>query len=125
MSCRIDKFAHAVRLAKTRSQAALAISKGKIRLNNETVKPSREIKLGDEIQVVRHTATFTFRVIQLLDKRVGAKLVDQYIIDLTPEEEREKLLVYQQSQSTYRDNGTGKPTKKDRRNLGDFLNDWE
>lgn len=124
MSCRIDTFVHAVRLAKTRSQATASISKGKIRLNNDVVKPSRAIKQGDEIQIIRHTATFTFRIIQLLEKRVGAKLVDQYIVDLTTDEEREKFKVYQDSQSVYRDNGSGKPTKKDRRNLGDFLNDW-
>jgi len=125
MNCRIDKFVWAVRLAKTRSQATLAISKGKIQLNADQVKPSKEVKLGDEIQVIRHTSVFTFRIIQLLDKRVGAKLVDQYIIDLTPEEELEKLKAYRLSQSVYRDHGSGKPSKKDRRNLGDFLNDWE
>ena len=125
MNCRIDKFVWAVRLAKTRSQATLAISKGKIQLNANQVKPSREVKLGDEIQVIRHTSVFTFRIIQLLDKRVGAKLVDQYIVDLTPEEELEKLNAYRLSQSIYRDHGSGKPSKKDRRNLGDFLNDWE
>ncbi len=125
MNCRIDKFVWAVRLAKTRSQATLAISKGKIQLNANQVKPSREVKLGDEIQVIRHTSVFTFRIIQLLDKRVGAKLVDQYIVDLTPEEELEKLKAYRLSQSIYRDHGSGKPSKKDRRNLGDFLNDWE
>lgn len=125
MSCRLDKFVWSVRLAKTRSQAADAISKNKIKINNETAKPSKEVKLGDEIQVLRHTAVFSYRVIQLLERRVGAKLVPDYIVDITNPEEIEKLKVYQLSQSVYRDNGSGKPSKKDRRNIDDFLENWE
>jgi ribosome-associated heat shock protein Hsp15 len=125
MSCRLDKFVWSVRLAKTRSQAADAISKNKVKLNGESSKPSKEVKLGDEVQIIRHTAVFTFKVIQLLQKRVGAKLVADYIIDITDPLEVEKLKTYQLSQSIYRDNGTGKPTKKDRRNLDDFLETWD
>lgn len=125
MSCRLDKFVWSVRLAKTRSQAADAISKNKVKINNETAKPSKEVKLGDEIQIIRHTAVFSFRVIQLLERRVGAKLVPDYIVDITAPEELEKLKIYQLSQSVYRDNGTGKPSKKDRRNIDDFLENWE
>lgn len=124
MSCRLDKFAWSVRLAKTRSQSTQAVSKGKIRLNNENVKPAKEVKLGDVIQVVKHTATFSFKVIQLLDKRVGAKLVADYLVDITSPEELEKLKVYQLSQKVYRQDGTGKPSKKDRRDLDDFLEKW-
>jgi ribosome-associated heat shock protein Hsp15 len=125
MSCRLDKFVWAVRLAKTRSQAADAISKNKVKLNGETAKPSKEVKLGDEVQIIRHTAVFSFKVIQLLQKRVGAKLVADYIIDITDPLEVEKLKTYQLSQSIYRDYGTGKPTKKDRRHLDDFLENWD
>lgn len=124
MSCRVDKYAWSVRLAKTRSQSTEAISKGKIRLNNQHVKPARDVKLGDTIQVIRHTATFSYKVIQLLGKRVGAKLVPDYLIDITPDEEREKLKVYQAAQSVYREHGSGKPTKKDRRELDTFMDDW-
>lgn len=125
MSCRLDKFVWSVRLAKTRSQAADAISKNKVKINNESAKPSKEVKLGDEIQILRHTATFSYKVIQLLERRVGAKLVADYIVDITDPEEVEKLKIYQLSQSVYRDNGTGKPSKKDRRNIDDFLENWE
>lgn len=125
MSYRLDKFAWSVRLAKTRSQSAEAISKGKIRLNNQHVKPAREVKLGDTIQLIRHTATFSFKVIQLLDRRVGAKLVPDYLIDITTEEEREKLRMYQAAQRVYREHGTGKPSKKDRRDLDSFLDEWQ
>lgn len=124
-NCRIDKFVWSVRLAKTRSLSAAAISKGKIRLNGTGIKPAKEIKLGDEISIIRHNATFTFRVIQLLDKRIGAKLVKDYLIDITPPEEHEKMELYRMSQKVYRERGTGKPSKKDRRDLEDFINNWE
>ena len=124
MSCRVDKFAWSVRLAKTRSQSAEAVSKGKIRLNDQHTKPSRDVKVGDVIQVIRHTATFSFKIIQLLDRRVGAKLVADYIVDITPDEEREKLKAYTAAQSVYREHGTGKPSKKDRRDMDSFLDDW-
>ena len=93
-SCRIDKFVWSVRLAKTRSLSAAAISKGKVRLNGVGIKPAKEIKLGDEISIVKHNAMFTFRVIQLLDKRIGAKLVKDYLVDVTPPEEHEKMELY-------------------------------
>ena len=124
MSCRLDKFAWSVRLAKTRSLSAEAISKGKICLNGQSTKPSKEVKLGDEIQVIRHTTTFTFRIIQLLKSRVGAKLVSEYIIDITTPEEIEKYNVYRLNQSSYKTHGTGKPSKKDRRDIDDFLGNW-
>jgi len=125
MSCRLDKFVWCVRLAKTRSKSTEAVNKGRVRLNSVSAKPAKEVKLGDEIQIIRHTATFTFRVIQLLDKRVGAKLVKDYIIDVTPEEEIDKLRVYQAAQSNYRQHGSGKPSKKDRRDIDDFIDNWE
>ena len=125
MPCRIDKYIWSVRLAKTRSQAAEAITKGKVKLNSSSVKPSRDVRIGDEIQVIRHSATFSYKIIELLDKRIGAKLVENYLIDITPEEEKEKLRLYQLAQSTYRVHGTGKPSKKDRRDLDDFFENWE
>lgn len=124
MSTRLDKYIWSVRLAKTRSKAADAISKGRVRLNGENIKPAKDVKVGDEINVHKHTAVFTFKVLQLLDKRVGAKLIPDYLLDITTEDEIEKLKVYQMSQSTYRQHGTGKPSKKDRRNLDDFLENW-
>ncbi|GAB5417168.1 MAG: RNA-binding S4 domain-containing protein [Crocinitomicaceae bacterium] len=124
MSTRLDKYVWSVRLAKTRSKAADAITKGRVRLNGENIKPAKDVKVGDEIHIHKHTAVFTFKVLQLLDRRVGAKLVPEYLLDITPEEEIEKLKVYQVSQNTYRHHGTGKPTKKDRRDLDDFLENW-
>lgn len=123
MSVRIDKFIWCVRLAKTRSIATEQVKKGKVKLNGVGVKPSRTIKAGDEIGIIKHTSTFSYKVKSILERRVGAKLVQDYIIDVTPEEELEKLKVYQLAQQSYRKNGTGKPTKKERRTLDDFLND--
>jgi ribosome-associated heat shock protein Hsp15 len=124
MSLRWDKYIWSVRLAKTRSQATELLTKGKIQINNAHVKPSREPKIGDLIMVSKNSAVFTYKVIALLDKRVGAKLVSEYIIDITPIEEIEKYKQYQLAQSVYRDYGTGKPSKKDRRDLDEFLSDW-
>jgi ribosome-associated heat shock protein Hsp15 len=124
MASRFDKVVWAVRLAKTRSQASELISKGKIKLNGQQVKPSREPKVGDSIEISKNTATYSYKIIDIIDKRVGPKLVENYLIDTTPLEEVEKFRLYNLSQAVYRDNGSGKPTKKDRRELGYFLEGW-
>jgi ribosome-associated heat shock protein Hsp15 len=124
MSLRCDKYIWAVRLAKTRSIATELIAKGKIKINGVSTKPSKEIKIGDIISISKNAAVFSFKVIQLLDKRVGAKLVSEYLLDCTPSEEIEKFRAYQLAQQAYRENGSGKPSKKDRRDLDDFLSDW-
>lgn len=125
MSLRWDKYIWAVRLEKTRSQASEALSKGRIKINQSSVKPSKEPKIGDTIQISKNTAVFSYKVIALLEKRVGAKLVADYLIDTTPVEEIEKYKTYQLTQAVYRQNGSGKPTKQDRRNLDEFLDNWE
>jgi ribosome-associated heat shock protein Hsp15 len=121
MALRIDKYVWAVRLTKTRSQASELISKGKIKINEMDVKPSRDIKTGDTINIHKNSAVFSYKVLELLEKRVGPKLVSIYIEDITPIEEVEKFKSYQEAQRVYRDMGTGRPSKKDRRSLDDFL----
>lgn len=121
MALRIDKYTWAVRLTKTRSQASELISKGKIKINEVDVKPSRDVKLGDIIQVHKNSAVFSYKVLELLEKRVGPKLVSIYIEDITPIEEVEKYKTCQEAQRVYREMGTGRPSKKDRRSLDDFL----
>lgn len=123
MKLRWDKFLWCVRLAKTRSIASDLISKGKIKVNGEAIKSSREVKLNDLISVQKNTATFTFKAVGFTDKRVGAQLVSNFLVDLTPQEEIEKLKLYQAAQRNYRQTD-GKPTKKDRRELDDFLSNW-
>ncbi|MEN9442296.1 MAG: hypothetical protein RLZ33_2373 [Bacteroidota bacterium] len=125
MSLRWDKYIWAVRLAKTRSQASEELSKGRIKVNGLPIKPAKEPKVGDIISISKNTAVFSYKVISLLEKRVGAKLVADYLIDTTPLEEIEKFKTYQLSQQVYRQNGSGKPSKKDRREIDDFLVDWE
>ncbi len=120
MALRLDKYVWCVRLAKTRSQASESITKGKIKLNDQTVKPSREPKVGDTLYFSKSTAVYSYKIIQLLDNRIGAKLVEEYITDITPDSEKEKFKLYTLTQSVYRENGSGKPTKKDRRDINDF-----
>lgn len=124
MSWRIDKYVWCVRLSKTRSTASELVSKGKARLNGEQVKPSKEVKAGDIISIQKGNAVFSYKVIQLLSNRIGAKLVAGYIEDITDPVEVEKYRQHQLAQSTYRELGTGKPSKKDRRDISDFLEGW-
>jgi ribosome-associated heat shock protein Hsp15 len=103
MQVRIDKFIWCVRLTKTRSLATDQVKKGKIKVNDEGIKPSREVKVNDILSLSRNGAIFRYRILALLDKRVGAKLVADYIRDETSPEELEKYKLYQEAQSTYRD----------------------
>lgn len=124
MKYRVDKYVWSVRLAKTRSKASELVTKRKVLLNHEKVKPAKEVKEGDIVTVIVHNANLSYKVIGLLDRRVGAKLVENYIRDITPPEELEKLKVYRAAQRVYREKGTGKPSKKDRRDLDDFMEKW-
>lgn len=123
MNLRLDKFVWCVRLAKTRSIATDLIQKGKIKLNNAQVKPSREVKIGDTVSLVRNNAVFSFKIKDLLDRRVGAKLVPDYLIDITEKAELEKYQEYRDSQRAYREYGTGRPSRKDREQISSFF-DW-
>lgn len=121
MGVRADKFVWAVRLAKTRSDAADALKGGKVLVNGSQVKASRDIEVGDVLGVKRMPALFSFRVIALTDKRVGAKLVPTLLEDITPTGERDKLELARLSTVGERERGSGRPTKRDRRELEDFL----
>lgn len=118
---RIDKFIWAVRLFKTRSMAANQCKTNKILVNNEAVKASRSLKVGDVVSVKKNGALFSYKVLDLLEKRVGAKLVADYIVDITPAAEIEKYKIYLAAQQSYRENGMGKPTTKERRALEKFI----
>ena len=124
-SLRIDKYLWAVRLYKTRSQATNACKAGKVKIDGDTVKPSRVIREGIIITIQTGAIKKTVKVIQLLHKRVGAKLVNQYIEDLTPEEEYMKLEQIKKQPALFRPTGLGRPTKKERRDIDDWygLND--
>jgi ribosome-associated heat shock protein Hsp15 len=124
MKIRLDKYIWAVRLCKTRSQASELITKGRVLINDAHVKPSREVKIDDTIVLLKHSARFQYKVLDLLDKRIGAPLVKDFIEDRTAPEEIEKLKAYQEAQRNYRLTD-GKPTKKDRRELDRFMDDWQ
>jgi ribosome-associated heat shock protein Hsp15 len=114
-SIRIDKFLWAVRLFKTRSIASDECRKGRILINNIQVKPSRIVVKNEIIVVKRPPVIYTFRVLMPVENRVSAKLVETLIEDLTPPEEVAKLDLSKASGTVYRDKGSGRPTKKERR----------
>ncbi|MDR0973812.1 MAG: RNA-binding S4 domain-containing protein [Prevotellaceae bacterium] len=117
---RIDKWLWAVRLYKTRTIATEACKKGRITMNGTAVKPSRTVKPGDVLQVRKPPITYSFRILQAIENRVGAKLVPEMLQDITPPEQYELLEMSRISGFVGRARGTGRPTKKDRRELDDF-----
>lgn len=114
---RIDKYLWSIRVYKTRSEATDACKGGKIRLNGGDVKPSKTVKVGDVLVARKGPVTYTYRILQLIDKRQGAKLVPNYAENLTPQEELDKLRAPVETFFLKRDRGTGRPTKKDRRQM--------
>ncbi|WP_300791871.1 RNA-binding S4 domain-containing protein [uncultured Bacteroides sp.] len=118
---RIDKWLWAARIFKTRTIAADACKKGRISINGAQVKPSRMIKPGDVINVKKSPITYSFKVLQAIEKRVGAKLVPEIMENITTPEQYELLEMSKISGFIDRARGTGRPTKKDRRSLDDFF----
>jgi len=114
---RIDKYLWLVRIYKTRSIATEACKKGRVMINDFPVKPARLINTGEIIQVKKNPVLYTYRVKDIPPSRVSAKLVDDYIEDNTPEEEKLKLDMKNKTHTVYRFKGSGRPTKKDRRDL--------
>ncbi len=114
-SLRIDKFLWAVRIYKTRSLATDACNGNKVKIGGKSIKPSRNIKVGEIITVTQRYITRTYKVLALREKRVSAKIVSQFIEDLTPQEELDKLKMERFTSYIQRYKGTGRPTKKERR----------
>lgn len=120
---RIDKWLWAVRLFKTRTLAVEACKKGRIMIQGTNVKPSRMVKVGDVIQIKRPPITYSFEVLDLTEKRMGAKLVPEFMKDATPKSEYDILELSKVEGFVDRQKGMGRPTKKDRRDLDDFIDD--
>lgn len=120
---RIDKWLWAVRLFKTRSIAIDACKKGRISIKGMSIKPSRMIKVGDVIDVKRPPITYSFEVLNLTENRMGAKLVPEFMKDVTSPSQLEILELSKVSGFVDRARGTGRPTKKDRRDLQQFAED--
>jgi len=120
---RIDKYLWAVRVYKTRTQATDACRKGRVSVDKMPAKPSRMVSAGDVIQVKKLPLVHSYRVLAPIEKRVGAKLVEEYMEDITPPEELHKLKM-QDDFFVRRDRGAGRPTKKERRKMDDLRNDF-
>lgn len=118
---RIDKWLWAARIFKTRTIAAEACKKGRISINGAQAKPARMIKPGDTIQVRKPPVTYSFKVLQAIEKRVGAKLVSEIMENVTTPDQYELLEMNRISGFIDRARGTGRPTKKDRRDLDEFF----
>ena len=117
---RLDKWLWAARIFKTRSIAADACKNGRVAINGAQAKASRTVKTGDEISVRKPPVTYSFKVLQTIEKRVGAKLVAEMMENVTTPEQYELLEMSRVSGFVNRAKGTGRPTKKDRRSLEEF-----
>ena len=117
---RIDKYLWAIRVYKTRTDATDACKGGKVRINGADTKPSKPVKVGDTIVARKGAVVYTYKVLELIDKRQGAKLVPRYAENLTPQEELAKLRAPVETFFLKRDRGAGRPTKKDRRQMDDL-----
>jgi ribosome-associated heat shock protein Hsp15 len=118
---RIDKWLWSVRIYKTRSQATEACRKGHVSIGNLPVKPSRAVHINEIIKVRKSPIVRTFKVLGLAEKRMSAKLTEDFIEDITPPEELELQEMQKNMRWITREPGTGRPTKKDRRELDDFF----
>lgn len=129
---RVDKWLWAVRIFKTRSIATEACKKGRVMVGGVSVKPSRAIRVGEVIQVRKPPITFSFKVLALAEKRMGAKLVPDFMENVTPPDQYELMELNKIGGFVDRQRGTGRPTKKERRDLDQFTDtfdfdefDWE
>ena len=120
---RVDKYLWCIRVFKTRSIATAACKKGQVKIDNKSVKPSKDIFNGELLTVRKNQINYQIKVLDLPESRVGAKLVEQYRKDVTPKEEFAKNELLKYSKDYYRKKGTGRPTKKDRRDIEDYTED--
>jgi ribosome-associated heat shock protein Hsp15 len=119
---RIDKWLWAVRIFKSRSIAAEACKKGQVMIDGVNIKPSREIAVGDEIQVKRSPIIYTYLVKAISGKRMSAKLAVDFVEDITPQDQFDLLNAVKTYGFEQRDRGVGRPTKKDRRDIEKLKN---
>ncbi len=120
---RVDKWLWAARIFKTRTIAAAACKKGQVSMDGTQLKPSRMVKVGDTIDVKKPPITYSFRILQAIEHRVGAKLIPEVLENVTRPEQYELLEMSKISGFVDRARGTGRPTKKERRALDDFRDD--
>jgi ribosome-associated heat shock protein Hsp15 len=116
-SVRIDKYLWAIRAFKTRTEATEACKGGRVKVGGQNAKPSRDVSPGEVITLRKGPVTYTYKVLRPLENRVGAKLVPDFVEDLTPEEEKARLHAPVETFFVTRERGTGRPTKKERREM--------
>ena len=122
---RLDKFLWSVRFYKTRNISAEEIKKNRVSIGGQIVKASREVKEGEIIEIRKNQINYKIKIIQIPKSRVGAKLVALYVVDMTEKEQYELLKIRKLSQDYYRQKGLGRPTKKDRRDMDNFIDSDE
>ena len=125
MEVRVDKYLFAMRIYKTRSVAADACKKGRVTMNGAVLKPSRTFKIGDVFSVRKGPVTLSYEVLRLSENRLGAKLVPDYMRDVTPPDQLELLELARLAAKNGRERGMGRPTKKDRREIEVFMSEWD
>ena len=118
---RVDKWLWAARIFKTRSIAADAIKNGRVTIQGMNVKPSRMVKVGEVVSVRKPPVTYSFKILKTIEQRVGAKLFPEIYENVTPPDQYELLEMNRISGFIDRQRGTGRPTKKDRRALDEFV----
>lgn len=118
---RVDKFLWCVRYFKTRSLATNACKTGKVKIKGANVKPSREVFPQDKISIRKNQINYEIEILDVPTSRLGAKLVGLYVNDITPKEAFEKMELLKYSKDYYRKKGVGRPTKKDRRDIDDWI----
>lgn len=122
---RIDKYLWCIRYYKTRNVASTAVKKGQVKVNGSVVKPSREVYPMDKVVLRKNQIDYELMVLDIPESRVGAKLVDIYRKDTTPREAFESNELLKFAKTHYRKKGLGRPTKKDRRDIDDYLDESE
>lgn len=122
---RIDKYLWCIRLFKTRNMATEACKKGHVKINDSNVKPAKEIFGNEIINIRKNQMNYEIVVIDIPKSRVGAKLVDLYRKDMTPKEELERLDLLKFTKNHHRKKGTGRPTKRDRRDIDEYYESSE
>lgn len=124
-SVRADKYLWAIRVFKTRSEAADACNGNKVRLNGAVAKASKPVKVGDLLEIHKASVCYSYKVLKLSESRMGAQLVPEFAENLTPDSELAKLHAPVETIVLRRDKGTGRPTKKDRRQLDALMEDLD
>lgn len=120
---RVDQYLWCLRYYKSRNQASLGCKQGHVRIGDQLVKPSREVIIGDKIKVRKNQIWHKLKVMDIPKSRLGAKLVDIYRENITPDNAFDHIKVQNLSKVTNREKGTGRPTKKDRREMDDYFED--